>query len=428
MLAVKLTIHRGAKQVGGTCVEVATDRTRVILDVGSPLADPATLLEGNRPSNQPELPDVPGLFSDGPRVDAVVLSHAHSDHTGLIEKVRPIIPVYLSSGTSKMLMAGSMFAGQPRLDRKRERKLLPLKPTLIGDITITAFPVDHSAYDSMALMVEADGKRLLYSGDLRLHGRMVGRAKQLIEAATATPLDVLLMEGTNLSRRDQRTGHTEQELEDFLLDAIREAPGLVLANFSPLHVERMVSFCNATSRAGRKFVVDVYGALVRHLVSRGWQGMRSPGFGGFRVYYPRSFERTWRRRNLGDIHEKFLAKRIEIDEVEAKPQEFVMLFRPSMLAGDFKNRFLPGTRCIYSYWPGYLAQPEYRLVEHKLHEAQGDLVELHTSGHLFVHDLVEFVRAVNPCKVVPIHTNAPWRFSELFENALLLSDGITLIL
>ncbi len=53
---MKLIIHRGAKQIGGSCVELATDRTRLIIDAGLPLdnlQDPAKLRVKLR-SGQPE--------------------------------------------------------------------------------------------------------------------------------------------------------------------------------------------------------------------------------------------------------------------------------------------------------------------------------------------------------------------------------------
>ena len=36
---MRLTVHRGTKEIGGNCIEVATDSTRIILDVGKPLFD-----------------------------------------------------------------------------------------------------------------------------------------------------------------------------------------------------------------------------------------------------------------------------------------------------------------------------------------------------------------------------------------------------
>jgi ribonuclease J len=430
---MKLIIHRGAKQIGGSCIEISTATTRLILDVGAPLDDPAKLLE--RPKQKDErpknLPPVPGLFDDGPRVDAVLLSHAHGDHTGLLPWVKPEIPVYLSKGTSQMLMAGSIFAGQPKLDRKRERILEPRKPTHIGDITVTGLPVDHSAFDSMALLIEADGQRLLYSGDLRMHGRKPGMAPALFQFIAKKPVDVLLMEGTNL-REDIGRGpignFSEADMEKTLFRAITRWYDLVLANFSPQHIDRFVSFYRATRRAGRVFVTDVYGAFVLHLVSGQCRIPQPTARNGIRVYYNQSFEKTWRKKNLKKIHDMFLADRIDLPAILADPERFVMLFRPSMLDLDFGGKLPENTMCLYSYWAGYLEKPEYRVLHAALDLAGGELSECHTSGHIFTDDLVKFVKAINPRQVVPVHTETPGKFKELFQNALLLSDSSPLIL
>jgi len=36
---MKLTIHRGTHEIGGTCVELATENTRILIDIGLPLVD-----------------------------------------------------------------------------------------------------------------------------------------------------------------------------------------------------------------------------------------------------------------------------------------------------------------------------------------------------------------------------------------------------
>ena len=69
-------IHRGAKQIGGTCIEVEQDGARLILDLGLPLdADEAT----------PDLlPMMGGIQQADPSLLGVVLSHPHQDHYGLM--------------------------------------------------------------------------------------------------------------------------------------------------------------------------------------------------------------------------------------------------------------------------------------------------------------------------------------------------------
>ena len=385
---------------------------------------PARDRKRTRPQN---LPAVSGLFDEGSCVDAVLLSHAHGDHTGLLEWIRPEIPVYLSQGTSKMLMAGSIFAGQQDLPRSRQRTLEPNQPKRIGNITVTGFSVDHSAFDSLALLLEVDGKRVLYSGDLRLHGRKPGMTRRLIAHVQKNPVDVLVMEGTSLSRTHEPPQQTEDELVETLADDISDCPGLVLASFSPQHIDRFVSFYKATRKAGREFVADAYGAFVWHLASG---QIKIPQFSlksGLHTYFNQSFERSW-RRSLKPVCEPIQKTRIELSTVLENPERFVMLFRPPMLALDFKGALPQKTTCIYSLWQGYLKQPEYDALKTKLSEVGGKFVQRHTSGHIFADDIVKFVGAINSRQVVPVHTETPEKFQELFQNALLLSDGCPLIL
>lgn len=429
---MQLTIYRGAREIGGNCVELATATTRLIIDVGMPLVDAAGEPFDSRSirgrsiaelTADGTLPKVPGLFdatTKPPR--AILLSHAHLDHTGLLQFARANIPVHLSKGTSKMMLAGSIFAGQPELRRARGTIFESERAFQIGDIQITPYAVDHSAFDSMAFLIEADGKTVLYSGDLRLHGRKPGMAKRLIQAARKQGVDVLLMEGTHFSG-DRKRGITEQELEDEAVAHIEQAKAIVLAMFSPMHVDRLVTFYKAARRSRRIFVVDPYAAFVIHLVSGQCRIPRPTAAAGIRVYYNRYFESSYRRRNLQKTHDMFAADRIALDEVLGQPERHVMVFRTSMSDLDFDRKVPAGAKCLYSYWDGYLKKPEWVEFIGRVKAAGGEFCECHTSGHIFAEDIVEFVRAIGAKTVVPIHTSEPAQFHEHFPDARLLRDG-----
>lgn len=204
----------------------------MIIDAGANLDD----------ATRKVLPTVPGLFCAGSQIDGILLSHAHGDHSGVIAQARTDIPVYLSRGTDKMLMAGVLFAGQTTIGKRNRVFLSSGRSRSVGDIKITPLSVDHSAFDSLAFLVEANGKRMLYTGDLRLHGRKPGMAKQLIAAMVVKPVDCLVIEGTNLTRK---SGPTEKQLEERIVDGLRDTKRLALAMFSPMHLDRFVTFYRA---------------------------------------------------------------------------------------------------------------------------------------------------------------------------------------
>jgi ribonuclease J len=326
---VTLTIHRGACQIGGNFVEVATASTRIIIDVGLPL----TALD--EPKRRKAIdPLVKAVFSKSPPVAAVLLSHAHADHSGLLDQTSET-PVYMTRGTSMMLLAGAIYARGVDVERSRQRILKHREPVLIGDITVTAHPVDHSAFDSVAFEVVARGKRILYSGDLRLHGHKPGMAKKLIESIAR--VDALLMEGTHFSAH-REPGPTEKELQWEIFEDIRSAPGLVLASFSPSNVDRFVCFYKAARKAGRSLVVDHYGGFILHLVSQIARIPKPSTRDCIRVFLPK------KQKLVPKVSRCFRDPHITIKEVLAEPSRYVLLFRPSMINDDFEG-LLPSALC-----------------------------------------------------------------------------------
>jgi ribonuclease J len=344
------------------------------------------------------------------------------DHTGFLRFTRPEIPVFATKGTSKMMLAGRLFARQVELPKERFKELRAGKPRNVAGFRVTAFAVDHSVYGSVAFLIEADGKTVLYSGDLRLHGRKPGMARDLTAALKDETVDVLLMEGTHLGQERVR-GVTEYELEEEIVNQIRSAPGLVLASFSPQHIDRLVAFIRAGIRTERTFVVDVYTAFVMHLIGNDVPIPPPKATEGVQVFYPAYFESSFKAKRLDYARELFLADRIELSEILANRGRYLMIFRPSMLDADFGGELPTGTRCLFSRWEGYLEQPEWERTEKRLEAAGGELIHVHTSGHIFVEDINRFVRKVNPGTLVPIHSLNPEQIRQTFDRVQVLRDG-----
>ena len=168
---MKICIHRGAKQIGGTCVELECQGKRLVLDIGLPLdaEDP----------DQIEMPDVPGLGAEDPSMLGIIISHPHQDHYGLASRVPKATAFLMGAATERILAAAADFTPSggtfENVLHLNDRQLIDL-----GPFRITPFLMDHSAYDAYAILVEADGRRLFYTGDLRGHGRRPAAGRLLV--------------------------------------------------------------------------------------------------------------------------------------------------------------------------------------------------------------------------------------------------------
>lgn len=102
---MELIIHRGTREIGGSCVELRSGDSRILLDIGMPLnvgddGPPSATDSVGDLRRLGVLPDVDGVYrSCEPGVEAVILSHAHHDHIGLAGHVHGSVPVYATRCT-----------------------------------------------------------------------------------------------------------------------------------------------------------------------------------------------------------------------------------------------------------------------------------------------------------------------------------------
>lgn len=410
---MRVRIHRGAQEIGGNCVELEADGKRLVLDVGRPL--------WAETSDRLPLPNVAGLASGGDRsLLGVVISHAHPDHYGLAELLPDEVPLFMGDATARILRESQFFT-PTGLDREPAGLLVDRKPFVVGPFTITPSLVDHSAFDAYALLVEAAGRRLFYTGDFRAHGRKSKLFERLLRKPPAG-VDVLLIEGTRLGRTESsQDASDETDVEQRCVEIFRSAEGLVLVAFSMQNVDRLVSLYRAALQADRDLVLDLYGAAVT--MATGNPNIPQPGADHVRFFVPQAQRlkilRTRQFERIDLIH----CDRIYPEQLGPEAGRLALSFRPSMIPDLERAKCLHGAEAIWSMWPGYLSpDPDDRLNQF-LARNEIPLEVIHASGHASVEDLKRLAEAIAPTRVVPIHTEHPERYRELYDRVEPHADG-----
>nr|WP_298099402.1 MBL fold metallo-hydrolase [uncultured Shinella sp.] len=338
---MRVRIHRGTKEIGGSCIELEAQGARILLDLGLPL--------GGDPDDITLHPQVDGL-QGGENLLALVLSHGHLDHWGLAHLAGPALPVALGAETHRILKAAQPFLPKPYVPHQPV-EFSSETPLIFGPFTVTPHLVDHSAYDAYALEVEAGGKRLFYSGDFRAHGRKGALFERLV-ANPPRNINVLLMEGSTLGRLDaDRQFPTETEIESKLLDIFRRAQGMALVAASAQNIDRMVSLYRACKRSGRTLVIDLYAAEV--LRATGNVNIPQSDWPNIAVYVPHYQRVRIKQDGRFDLLEPHKANRIFPEDLKAIAGKAAFLFRPAMLADLDRADCLEGAVAVWSQWDGY---------------------------------------------------------------------------
>lgn len=389
MTNVYLTVHRATQQIGGNCIELrTTDGHRIMLDVGRPLDAP--------PEARHLLPK--SLDLNG-AVGGVLISHPHQDHYGLLEDVPAGWPIYSGAATERLIRLTSAIIG-----RELPHEFQTWKSGAsfqIGPFAVTPFLIDHSGFDAYMLLIDVHGKRILYSGDFRTHGRKSVLTRRLM----ATPpenLDLLLMEGTNLG--SDKLCVTESDLEGSFVDLFRSTAGRVFVAWSAQNVDRTVTLYRACRKAGRTLVVDLYTAEVMEALAE-FGRLPRPGWDNLKVVVTSAFARMYRRTGRETFVERMVPHGISAARLALEPERWVAMVRPSLIRDYVRKGVTPNAddAWCWSMWQGYLSNDDGVLIGKWFEDGGSRACHIHTSGHASPAVLRSFAHAMNAKQFVPIH-------------------------
>lgn len=431
-----LLIHRGTHEIGGTCVEIKTENFRIIVDLGIPLADPkdkkkkfnSSIL---RNKTIPELlkegilPKVRGLYagySGEKPIDAVLISHPHQDHYGLCGYIRRDVPIIMGEDTAKMLKVSDVFLNK-LFDGHDHIAFLKNGQGTIGNIRVKSYLMDHSGYGAMAFLIEADGKRLFYSGDFRAHGRK----RKLFERFLNNPpkrVNVLLMEGTMLGRSGERV-RTEDDLELAITDKASKHPGCKFFICSGQNVDRIVTFYRAAKRSHAIFVMDLYMANVIYELGRKSLPCPTSGFKDIKVIFTKHFMKCLLKKDKKEWYTRWRPYEIRSEDLRRYGGKVFMAYRNSSIPEIEKVGVPSDSVLFYSQWHDYMKEQSFNISREFMKKHNIVRVEEHTSGHAPIEDLKRLAKAISPRQyIIPIHTEKPEKFREYFgEKVMVLLDG-----
>jgi ribonuclease J len=433
---MKIRIHRGSKEIGGSCVELQSHEKRLLIDMGTPLVNPdgtgfdnAILKESaDQLIAKGILPDIQGLYNnDTKNISGIILSHAHLDHTGLAAFAGSHVPAYMSEGTQKLIDIMSIFVpnpvkvGEPVLIEKM------WEPIMIGPFKVIAHPVDHSSPGAISVEIEADGKRIFYTGDFRGHGRLNKLFENMINRPPKN-IDIMVMEGSSFGRTEGEYSYSsEEDVEEGIYKSICNANNTAFIFCAAQNLSRIISAYKAAARCSRIFVIDLYTAYI--LEQFKYMSKRLPQYYSddiavkFFSHQQRALENSEKNEFVKRV--MLSGNGIKMEKIAANPSKYLMLVRANSLLTKIADK-LPdreGIKLIWSMWGGYITGEDTfsQFCRDYGYKNKWDLI--HCSGHATIKDLEKLVNAVNPRHLVPIHTFHPESYETFGVPVKYLSDG-----
>ena len=267
---MQISFLGGADEVGASCLLLEIGGRRLLIDAGlRPSPKARWGLAGD------QLPDLSLIDQSGP-LDAILVTHAHTDHTGALELVVgrcPECPVYATPVTialTRVLHADSRRIMRTRLEEEGElplfdevatQKLLaafvpvPFRTRLpLGEgLTVTFYPAGHIA-GAACLAIESDEGRVLISGDVSIS------PQRTVDGLKPPPFrpDLLVLESTYGGRLHANRAIEERRLATTIAEVVTGGGKVLIPAFALGRAQEVMLALSELRRRGEFPAVPVW--------------------------------------------------------------------------------------------------------------------------------------------------------------------------
>lgn len=407
---MNIKVYRGTHQIGGCVTEYEYQGRHLFVDYGEELP------------GGPQTGDlqVEGLTYGDISKSALLITHYHGDHIGCIPKLPKDLPIFMGRISrdiqmelSNRLQMVDVFHRNMSERLKTVHTFEPGRPFSWGSFHIMPVTVDHSAFDAYAFKVEAGGVSAFHTGDFRTHGFRSGRLSDVIEKFVGK-VDYAVCEATNISR-PLAASQSEHDLQKEYQELFKENTGHIVYS-SSTNIDRLFGLYHAAKNAGRVFIIDEYQKKIMDIVTQ-----RDSLWSKSRLY---QFSEHYKPFVLSVLKGEFWMNDRFKDLLEKKG--YVLMARSNPKFDSLIKR-IPGVKQVYlSMWDGYVDKSKAAYNEQLAKSLGKGYLRMHTSGHCDMNSLRELFRLLHPKAIVPIHTEKPEDFAQLFGDewsVVVLNDG-----
>lgn len=402
-------------EVGGNIIQITTKTSNIFLDMGMNFQQRRKYYDDIfiKPSSKEELirvgilPDL-DIFKPTSTIscDGILISHAHSDHYKFISLINRHIPVYTS--LESLSIINSIFQTLPKTFENDYSKInfksfKSSKSLQINDIEILPIEVDHSIIGANSFLIYTDTERIFYTGDFRAHGKRKDLFLQLIDKIKEEKIDILITEAT---RAIDFSLMDESDVEKKLYEILSKEKSFIFIDVSLLDLDRISTILNISSTFERSVIIPP--RLAYYLLSLQQKlRLRFPLTENVLIYEKEKWgEESW----IKDTYSSYpSSKRITKDEIIKEPNRYI--FITTFLSPLELKELEPPKGSIFILSSSEPFDEERGLAFDRLINWLEFLgipsSQVHSSGHIDIFSLKNFINQIKPKIVIPIHTSYP---------------------